>query len=64
MTPKATATAATEAVGGFADGELLQLLRRAEQGDREVLPRLRALLDRAREVCPGRTRTMRRMTGS
>jgi hypothetical protein len=47
MTPKATTIAATEAAGEFADGELLDLLRRAEQGDREVLPRLRVVLDRA-----------------
>jgi hypothetical protein len=50
MTPKATATAATEAGGEFADGELLELLRRAEQGDREVLPRLRVVLDRTSGV--------------
>jgi hypothetical protein len=50
MTPKATATAATEAGGEPADAELLQLLRRAEQGDREVLPRLRVVLDKASGV--------------
>ena len=46
MTPKATATAGPEP----GDGELLELLRRAEQGDREVLPRLRAVLDRTSNI--------------
>jgi hypothetical protein len=43
MTPKATATAGPEP----GDSSLLELLRRAEQGDREVLPRLRVVLDQA-----------------
>jgi hypothetical protein len=46
MTPKATATSGPEP----GDGELLELLSRAEQGDREVLPGLRVVLDRTSGV--------------